>query len=94
MKRAVLYARVSTDEQAEHGFSLDSQLDACRNYAGLHDLEFFDELTDGFSGAKLDRPGLDRARELVEHGQVDAFIVHSPDRLTRNLAHSLLLRDE
>ena len=35
-KRAILYTRVSTDEQAEHGYSLQSQLEACRAYAERH----------------------------------------------------------
>jgi site-specific DNA recombinase len=95
-KRAILYVRVSTDEQAEHGYSLPTQLEACQKYAAKQGFsvpgpEY--EITDDYSGAKLDRPGLDRARAMLEAGEAEAIIVYSPDRLTRNLAHSLILRE-
>ncbi len=94
MKRAVLYARVSTDEQAEHGYSLESQIEAGQKYAIANELTIVEEISDGYSGAKLARPGLDRVRGITDSGQADAVIVFAPDRLTRNLAHSLLLREE
>jgi site-specific DNA recombinase len=95
-KRAILYARVSTAEQAEHGYSLPTQLEAMRKYAAEHGFSVPSpeyEITDDYSGAKLDRPGLDRARAMLEAGEAEAIIVYSPDRLTRNLAHSLILRE-
>lgn len=96
-KRALIYARVSTDEQAEKGYSLPSQLEAMRTYAAEHEFmipgpEY--EITDDYSGAKLDRPGLDQVRALIARREVEAVIVNAADRLTRNLAHSLLLREE
>ena len=93
-KRAVIYARVSTDEQAEHGYSRESQIDACRSYAVAHELTATAELREDYSGAKLDRPEMDKLREMIRRREVDAVIVFSPDRLTRNLAHSLILREE
>ena len=93
-KRALIYARVSTDEQAERGYSRDSQIDACRSYAAAHGLTVVAELREDYSGAKLDRPELDKLREMIQRREVDAVIVFSPDRLTRNLAHSLILREE
>jgi site-specific DNA recombinase len=64
-KRAILYARVSTDEQARSGYSLSQQLEALREYAAREGYEILDEVTDpGKSGATLDRPGLDRVRDL------------------------------
>lgn len=93
-KRAILYVRVSTDEQAEKGYSLPSQLDACRKYAAQHDMRVAGEVSDDYSGAKLDRPGLDRVRAMLERHEADAVVVYNPDRLTRSLAHSLLLREE
>jgi site-specific DNA recombinase len=93
-KRAILYARVSTDEQAEKGFSLPSQLEACRKYAEQNGFVIAAEIPDDFSGTKLDRPGLDQARAMLEQGQADAIIVLASDRLTRNLAHLLILREE
>lgn len=93
-KRTVLYTRVSTDEQAEHGYSLQSQLEECRRYAGIHGLTVIAEISDDRSGSILERPGLDRLRDMIDQGKIDALVVFSPDRLTRNLAHSLLLRED
>lgn len=93
-KRAAIYARVSTDEQAEHGYSRESQVEACRNYAAAQGLAVTAELREDYSGAKLDRPELDKLRDAIRRREIDAVIVFSPDRLTRNLAHSLLLREE
>ena len=57
-RRAVLYARVSTDEQARHGYSLAQQLEALREYAGREGYEVLDEVADaGERGAYLERPG-------------------------------------
>ena len=53
-KRAVLYARVSTDEQARSGYSLAQQLEALREYAAQEGYEVLEEVTDpGQSGASL-----------------------------------------
>ena len=52
------------------------------------------EVKDDYSGAKLDRPGLDRVRAMLDQRAVEAVIVYASDRLTRNLAHLLLLREQ
>ena len=60
-KRAVLYARVSTDEQARSGYSLAQQIEAMRAYAAREGYEVHEEVSDlGQSGASLERPGIDR----------------------------------
>jgi site-specific DNA recombinase len=92
-KRAAIYARVSTDEQADNS-SIESQTAACRRYAEQHGLHEVGAFADVMSGAKLDRPNLGQVRELARVGAIDAVIVYCSDRLTRSLAHSLLLRDE
>ncbi len=93
-KRAIVYARVSTDEQMEKGFSIPSQLEACVAYADRNKMTVVEKITEDYSGAKLDRPGLSQARDMIAQGEVDAIVVFASDRLTRNLAHSLILRDE
>lgn len=93
MTRAILYCRVSTEEQ-EHNNSLPTQLQACRRYAEQQGWSVVAELHDALSGALLDRPGLSKLRQVVAAGGVDAVIVYSQDRLTRSVAHMLLLRDE
>jgi site-specific DNA recombinase len=65
-RRAVLYARVSTDEQAKSGYSLAQQVEALQAYAAREGYEVLAEVSDpGQSGASLERPGMDRIRELV-----------------------------
>jgi len=93
--RAAIYLRVSTEEQALHGYSLADQREACRERAralGAKEiLEFADE---GHSGATLERPGLMALREAVHQGRVDCVVIRDPDRLSRRLAHQLLLTEE
>lgn len=94
--KAAIYARVSTEEQAKHGYSLIDQRAACREKAvalGAKDIvEFID---DGVSGELLEgRPGLSALREAVRGGQVDLVVCYDPDRLARNLAHQLLVTNE
>lgn len=93
-RRAVVYARVSTEEQADHGYSLSTQIDACRQYAEKHAYMVVAVERDDSSGAKLDREGLERVRGMALRREIDAVIVYTSDRLTRNLAHSLILREE
>ena len=49
---------------------------------------------DGFSGASLVRPGLERLRDLAAEGQLEAVLVHAPDRLSRKYAYQILLIEE
>ncbi len=91
--RAIIYARVSTDEQGDN-YSLPSQVDACRRYAADRGMQVIADVQDAASGAVLERPGLTRVRELARQKAVDCVIVYALDRLTRNVAHMLLLRDE
>jgi len=94
-KRAILYARVSTDEQARSGYSLSQQLEALREYAAREGYEILDEITDpGRTGATLDRPGLDRMRNLVAAGGVSVVLAQDRDRFAREPAHGWILREE
>jgi site-specific DNA recombinase len=92
--KVAIYARVSTERQAERG-TIGSQLAALREQvrAAGHQLisEFID---DGHSGARLDRPGLDRMRDAAEAGLFDAVWCLSPDRLARAYAYQVLVLDE
>src|SRR5262245_52885227 len=93
-KQAVIYARVSTDDQAERGYSLPSQIQAMRDYADSHEMQVVGEFQDDCSGAKLHRPKLDELRGMIERKEVDVVIVYAADRLSRNLAHLLILRED
>ena len=94
-KRAVLYARVSTDEQARSGYSLAQQIEALRDHAAREGFEVLEEVTDaGQSGASLERPGMDRVRDLVAAGGVSVVLAQDRDRFAREPAHHFLLRRE
>jgi site-specific DNA recombinase len=92
--RVGIYARVSTEAQEARG-TIGSQLETLRAkvVAEGDDLvaEFVD---DGFSGARLDRPGLDALRDAAEQGAVEAVWCLSPDRLARSFAYQMLILDE
>ena len=94
-KRAVLYARVSTDEQARSGYSLAQQIEALREYAAREGYEILEEVRDpGQSGASLERPGMDRVRDLVAADDVSVVLAQDRDRFAREPAYHYLLRRE
>ncbi len=65
--KVILYARVSTRGQAEKGYSIRQQIEALQAHADKNGYDVLDTIPDeGCSGTTLDRPGLDRVRELVE----------------------------
>jgi len=93
--KAVLYARVSTDEQARSGFSIADQEEALRAWCTENQHELLEVVKDeGHSGAYLERPGLDRVRDLVEEGGVSLVVAQDADRITREAHHRMLLDDE
>src|SRR6478736_7099552 len=91
-----IYARVSTERQERHQ-TIDSQLAALRAWA-TGDARNLDEAhvfrDEGYSGARLDRPGLDALRDAVRDGAVEHVAVLSPDRLARRYAYQVLLLEE
>jgi len=92
--RAALYARVSSDRQ-EQEETVRSQLEALRNYAKEKGYLVVEEFVDeGYSGATLRRPALDRLRDAVHEGAFDKVVLLTPDRLARKLAYQLLLLEE
>jgi site-specific DNA recombinase len=94
MVRAITYARVSTKEQVQ-GYSLNQQSEALGEYSQVEGIEVLEGIRDeGYSGAYLERPGLDQLRNLVEDGGVDLVLVQDRDRLSREPAHFFLLKEE
>lgn len=94
--QAALYARVSSERQAE-AQTVGSQIAALRERAAADGLpiaaalEFVDE---GYSGVTLVRPALERLRDLATLGGVEALYIHSPDRLARKYVHQVLVLEE
>jgi site-specific DNA recombinase len=94
-ERAILYARVSTEEQATSGYSLAQQIEALREHATREGYEVLEEVTDpGHSGASLARPGIDRVRDLVAEGGVSVVLAQDRDRFAREPAYHYLLKKE
>ena len=90
----VAYCRVSTEEQAAEGFSIEGQAERLRAYAEFHELGTLTVITDpGLSGKNLERPGLQRVMEMVAEGHVSHVLVWRLDRLSRDLGDLLLLAD-
>ncbi|HEY1603618.1 MAG TPA: recombinase family protein [Pirellulales bacterium] len=85
--RVIVYARVSTVDQADNGISLDAQQAKLAAYASLYDLEVVETIVDAGESAKsLGRPGLQRALSLLRSGKADGLVVVKLDRLTRSVA--------
>jgi site-specific DNA recombinase len=90
------YVRVSTQRQAQ-AQTIEQQLERIQTYAQqqgwtLSDAQLFRD--DGYSGASLNRPGLDRLREAVRCGEATHILMTAPDRLARSYVHQVLLMEE
>ena len=93
--KAILYARVSTDEQARTGYSLRQQIERMREWAEFEGYEILEEVSDpGQSGASLERPGMDRVRDLVAEGGVSIVLAQDRDRFSREPAYHYFLKRE
>ncbi len=96
MKMAAIYARVSSEQQREER-TISSQTAALIEFAKTRELEVPKEWVfedEGYSGATLERPGLERVRDLAAEGQIQALLAYSPDRLSRKYAYQILLIEE
>jgi len=96
MMRTAIYARVSTPRQAR-AQSIDEQLERLRAYAeqkgfGLEEEHIY--LDEGYSGASLNRPGLDALRDAAAMAEFELVLVTAPDRLARKYIHQVLLMEE
>jgi site-specific DNA recombinase len=95
-KVAAIYGRVSSEQQAEAA-TIDSQVATLQERVANDGLALETEmcfLDEGYSGATLLRPALERLRDVAATGAIDRLYVHSPDRLARKYAYQVLLLDE
>ena len=96
MTAAAIYARVSSDKQRE-AHTITSQTAALIEFAKTRGFQVPDAWVfedEGYSGASLVRPGLERIRDLAAEGQIHAVLVYGPDRLSRKYAYQVLLIEE
>lgn len=95
--KTVAYLRVSTEEQARFGWSLEAQRARMQGYAIAYNLEIVEFVVDeGVSGSKpaASRPGFAYALTLLEADRADAMLVASIDRFSRNLKDAIALIDD
>lgn len=93
--RVVCYVRVSTREQAEKGYSVSEQQERLKAYCLAKDWLVAQVITDpGFSGAKLERPGMQQLISLVQAKKCDAVLVWKLDRLSRSQKDTLYLIED
>jgi DNA invertase Pin-like site-specific DNA recombinase len=85
MTKVIGYIRVSTDKQAEHGFSLEAQAEKLKAYAMLYDIELVDLVVEQGSAKSVDREGLQSVLERLGK-DADGLLVVKLDRLTRSVA--------
>ena len=90
--KAAIYTRVSTEDQAKEGFSLDAQLDKLRSYCKARDWEIGGEyIDDGYSGRTEKRPAYTRMMEELD--KWDALLVIKMDRIHRNSKNFMLMME-
>jgi site-specific DNA recombinase len=88
--KAAIYCRVSTDEQVQHGTSLDTQRERTKAYIEEHGWAFVDAFVDeGVSGARESRPQLDLLMAACRKGEIEKVVVTKLDRFSRSLLHAL-----
>ncbi len=94
--RAIIYLRVSTDEQSKHGRGLDAQRDLCITYAAQQGYEVVKIVTDDGLSGKLPmskRPGLKEAITMGIAGEIDVVVTYAQDRYARNTGVWAEVRD-
>ena len=92
--RAVLYARVSTEEQAEEGYSLAAQFDIMRAYCDVQDMDVVEEIQDeGYYGTNIRRPGYQRLFDPDFRKTWDVLVVMKMDRIHRNSRNFMDMMD-
>lgn len=94
MKTAI-YVRVSTNEQAEEGYSIDEQIDKLKKFCEVKDWQVAGVYKDaGFTGSNIDRPGLKKMIRDVERKKIDTVLVYKLDRLSRSQKDTLFLIED
>ncbi|MBS3973129.1 MAG: recombinase family protein [Erysipelotrichia bacterium] len=95
MTRVAIYARVSTAEQAEEGYSIGAQTDRLTAYCMARDWLIYDTYIDaGYSGSNTERPALKKLIHDIKNKKIDLVLVYKLDRLSRSQKDTLLLIED
>ncbi|MBI1879323.1 MAG: recombinase family protein [Chloroflexi bacterium] len=84
IQRVIIYARVSTEDQAESGTSIDNQVEKSLAYAAAHNMNVVAIFKEDYTGKVLDRPELNKVRDMLRAGLADNVIVYKTNRLDRS----------
>ena len=94
-KEIAIYIRVSTEDQAKEGYSLEVQRECLEFFAEREGYEIYQVYSDdGISGYSLERPALKKLLEDAKHRKFDLVLVYKIDRFSRNLRDLLNLMDK
>ena len=91
MMKAAIYCRVSTDNQEREGTSLQTQLENCVMHCQSKGYDVSYRFSEAYSGLSLERPELDKLRELVRNDDIHVVVVYCLDRLSRDPTHGVIL---
>lgn len=95
MKHTALYLRVSTEAQADEGYSLAAQAEKLEAYCRMKGIGAFRRYVDGgFSGSNLTRPAVTELIEAIRGGAVERVVVYKLDRLSRSQKDTLYLIED
>lgn len=90
MIKAVGYIRVSTEEQAREGVSLDNQREKIELYCRMNDFALTGiEADEGISGKDLNRPGVKKILDMAKKREIDAIVIYKLDRMFRSTIDAL-----
>lgn len=93
--RLIAYARVSSEQQLEEGYSLSAQESKLKAYCDLYNHELVEIISEQGSGKSIRlRPGLTRALDMIKRGEADGLVVTKLDRLTRSIKDIQIMIDE
>lgn len=95
INKVAIYVRVSTNMQAEEGYSIDEQIDKLKTYCEIKDWAVYDVYKDaGFSGSNIERPALERLIQDATEKKFDTVLVYKLDRLSRSQKDTLYLIED
>jgi site-specific DNA recombinase len=94
-KKVGVYVRVSTEEQAKEGISLDAQVQRCKSFCDARGWKVYQIYTDaGFSAGSMKRPALTNLLKDISEKKIDVLLVYKIDRFSRNLKDLISLLDD
>ncbi len=93
--KVAIYVRVSTQEQAKEGLSVDAQIDKCKSFCNARDWRVFQVYRDaGFSAGSLNRPALELMLRDAQENKFNIILVYKIDRFSRKLKDLIMILED